>query len=76
MNNIITIETANRITKLVNDDLHTAKSIAGKAIHKTNVLSVRVKSGNNRCVMFFDKNPENKPNWVVPKRKKKTKKRK
>jgi len=74
MNNIVTIETANGIKKLVKDDLHEAKSIAGKAIHKTNVLSVRVKSGNNRCVMFFDKNPENKPNWVVPKRKKKKRK--
>jgi len=76
MNNIVTIETANRITKIVNDDLHTAKSIAGKAIHKTNVLSVHVKAGNHRVVMFFDKNPENKPNWVVPKRKRKGKRKK
>jgi len=74
MNNKTIITTKNKSTTLINHDKHTAKSLAGKAIHKDCVQSIKVVAGNHRVMFFIDKNGD-KADWIIPKRKRRRRRR-
>ena len=75
MNNKTIITTySGKVTTLVNDSNFTAKSLAGKAIHKDCVRSIKVVAGNHRTMFMIDKDG-NKSDWIIPKRTKRKCKR-